>query len=131
MKSRGTAAILALFLGGLGIHKFYLGQGVQGLLYLVFCWTLIPAFIALIECVVYLLMSPTEFDRRYNQAVGGGMGNQMGQNVTINLGSDHPLAGGGTRRNLTAELRELKELHVAGALTDQEFQVQKQRLLAE
>jgi TM2 domain-containing membrane protein YozV len=47
MKDKTTAAILSLLLGGLGVHKFYLGKGVWGLLYLVFCWTFIPAIIGL------------------------------------------------------------------------------------
>ena len=37
-KNKLAAALFALFLGGLGIHKFYLGQVWQGILYLVFCW---------------------------------------------------------------------------------------------
>jgi TM2 domain-containing membrane protein YozV len=48
-KSPTTAVLLALFLGGLGSHKFYLGKTVAGILYLLFCWTTIPAWIALFE----------------------------------------------------------------------------------
>lgn len=48
-KSAAIAVLLALFLGGLGAHKFYLGQTGLGVLYLLFCWTTIPAWIALIE----------------------------------------------------------------------------------
>jgi len=48
-KNPTTAVVLALFLGGLGIHKFYMGQVGLGILYLVFCWTYVPSFIALIE----------------------------------------------------------------------------------
>lgn len=48
-KNPTTAVLLALFLGGLGIHKFYLGQTGLGILYLIFCWTYIPSFIGLIE----------------------------------------------------------------------------------
>lgn len=48
-KSRMTAALLAFFLGGLGAHKFYLGKVGQGFLYLIFCWTFIPAIVAFIE----------------------------------------------------------------------------------
>jgi TM2 domain-containing membrane protein YozV len=51
-KNPTIAVILALFLGGLGIHKFYLGQNGLGILYLLFCWTSIPAIIALIEAFV-------------------------------------------------------------------------------
>lgn len=49
-KDKTTAILLALFLGGFGAHKFYLGQIGLGVLYAVICWTLLPAFLALIEC---------------------------------------------------------------------------------
>jgi len=64
-KSRITAALLALFLGGLGIHKFYLGKTMQGILYLVFCWTFIPSFIAFIEFIIYLCSSDQSFAEKY------------------------------------------------------------------
>ena len=38
-KSRTTAAVLAILLGTLGIHKFYLGQKIKGVLYLLFSMT--------------------------------------------------------------------------------------------
>lgn len=44
-----TAVLLALFLGGLGAHKFYLGKIGLGVLYLLFSWTTIPAIVAFIE----------------------------------------------------------------------------------
>ncbi len=50
-KTPTTAVLLALFLGGLGIHKFYMGQIGVGTLYLVFCWTYIPAIIGFIEAL--------------------------------------------------------------------------------
>ncbi|WMQ74037.1 MAG: hypothetical protein GPOALKHO_001055 [Sodalis sp.] len=53
------------FLGGLGVHKFYLGKIGQGVLYLLFCWTFIPAFIAFIEFIVYLCTSDEKFARKY------------------------------------------------------------------
>ena len=48
-KSALVALVLTIFLGGLGIHKFYLGNTVLGILYLVFCWTFIPSIIAIVE----------------------------------------------------------------------------------
>jgi len=42
--------LLALFLGGIGMHHFYLRRNGLGILYILFCWTGIPSFIALIEC---------------------------------------------------------------------------------
>ena len=64
-KNRVTAALFALLLGGIGIHKFYLGKAGQGILYLIFCWTFIPAILGLIEGIVYLTMSDDDFLRKY------------------------------------------------------------------
>lgn len=64
-KNKLIAALLAIFLGGLGIHKFYLGQTGWGILYLVFCWTFIPALVGLIEGICFLIMSQDEFNRKY------------------------------------------------------------------
>ena len=44
-----TALTLCLLLGGFGAHAFYLGRAGSGALRLLFCWTLIPALIALCE----------------------------------------------------------------------------------
>lgn len=65
-KTRVTAAVLAFFLGGLGAHKFYLGQVGLGVLYLLFFWTFIPALVAFIEFILFLCMSDETFDQRYN-----------------------------------------------------------------
>jgi TM2 domain-containing membrane protein YozV len=66
MKSKLTAIILAFFLGGIGIHKFYLGQAKQGIMYILFCWTMIPALIAFFEFFGLLFMSDNTFNIRYN-----------------------------------------------------------------
>lgn len=66
MKNKVTAAILAVFLGGIGVHRFYLGQTGLGIVYLIFFWTLIPSIIALIDFIVLLTMSDQDFDRKYN-----------------------------------------------------------------
>lgn len=64
-KNRISAALLALFLGGLGAHKFYLGKTGMGILYLLFFWTAIPAIIGLIEAIQLFSMSDTEFSMKY------------------------------------------------------------------
>lgn len=64
-KSKSTAGIFALLLGGIGIHKFYLGRPVQGIVYILFCWTFIPAIVALIEGIIYLTMSDEAFTAKY------------------------------------------------------------------
>lgn len=60
-KSKVTTILLTLFLGGLGIHKFYLGQKVKGILYLIFCWTYIPTILALIDVVKFLIWDNEKF----------------------------------------------------------------------
>jgi len=64
-RSKIAAGILALFLGWIGVHKFYLGKTGQGILYLLFCWTFIPGLIAFIEGIVYLTMSDEDFAEKY------------------------------------------------------------------
>lgn len=73
-KSKIAAALLAFFLGGLGIHKFYLGKtgaGITMLLcgllgwILLFIPTLIICTIAFVEFIIYLTLSDEEFERRY------------------------------------------------------------------
>jgi len=66
-KSKKIATILAFpILGGLGIHKFYLGQIGQGIVYLLFCFLVIPSIIALFEFISYLSMSVDKFDLKFN-----------------------------------------------------------------
>lgn len=67
-KDRVTAALLALFLGGLGVHHFYLGSTGLGVVYLLFCWTFIPMIVAGIEGIVLLCMSDSSFHKKYGSA---------------------------------------------------------------
>jgi TM2 domain-containing membrane protein YozV len=67
-KNQLAAALLAFFLGGLGVHKFYLGRIGWGIIYLLFCWTFIPAIIAFIEGIVLIAMSPEHFAAKYGNA---------------------------------------------------------------
>lgn len=60
-KSKVTAGLLALFLGGFGAHKFYLGKTGMGILYLIFCWTYIPSILALIEGISYFTKSDAQW----------------------------------------------------------------------
>jgi len=67
-KNKTTAALLALFLGGLGIHRFYLGKW-WGLFYLLLCWTGIPGLIALIEGIVFACTDQQKWDAKYNKGL--------------------------------------------------------------
>ena len=66
MKKKTTAALLAIFLGGLGVHKFYLKEAGSGITYLLFFWTCVPLVLGLIQGINLLSMSEDQFNRRYN-----------------------------------------------------------------
>ena len=51
-KDATVAILLALFLGGLGAHRFYLRQFGLGILYVLFVWTFIPSIVAFFELFV-------------------------------------------------------------------------------
>lgn len=66
MKSKTTATLLAFFLGGFGVHKFYLGQTGQGVLFLLTGGLL--GIGALVNFIQLLVKSQEGFDARYNAA---------------------------------------------------------------
>ena len=59
--SKGLYIALCLLVGGAGIHKFYAGKWIQGLLYLAFCWTWIPAILALFDLLGAMFKRPDEY----------------------------------------------------------------------
>ena len=65
IKNKIVAALLAILLGALGIHKFYLGQGGKGILYILFCWTYIPGILGLIEGIMILTSNDENFQLKY------------------------------------------------------------------
>ncbi len=111
MKSKSVAILLAFFLGGIGIHKFYLGENVAGILYILFCWTLIPGIIAFFEFIGLLLMSDQAFNAKYN----GGL----------------PQAAYSTElsKDKAATLGELKKLFDAGVITAEEYEAKRRKIL--
>jgi TM2 domain-containing membrane protein YozV len=71
---RVTAFLLAFFLGGLGMHKFYLGYKNQGIIHLLCVIpgiilfgipTMIIGIVAFIEAIIYITKSDTDFKRIY------------------------------------------------------------------
>lgn len=60
---RKIAIVLAIFLGWLGAHRFYLGQIGWGIFYLIIFYLFAPLVIvlALIDAVRYMFMSDEEF----------------------------------------------------------------------
>ena len=70
-KNKIVAALLAFFIGTLGIHRFYLGRNRSGIMMLLLSCTLVGLLItgpwALIDSVRYLVMSDDEFEHRYDR----------------------------------------------------------------
>jgi TM2 domain-containing membrane protein YozV len=67
MKEKNVAGILALFLGGFGVHRFYLGQTGLGIFYLIFCWFPVMWIVGLIDAIAFFSMDNDKFDRKYNR----------------------------------------------------------------
>jgi TM2 domain-containing membrane protein YozV len=71
-KDEVVGVLLALFLGGIGIHHFYLRRNTAGIVYLLFFWTGIPMVIAWVEC----FFMPNRV-RQYNVAQAIYISNQI------------------------------------------------------
>lgn len=67
MKDKNVAGLLALFFGGLGVHRFYLGQAGLGVFYLIFCWFPLIWIMGLIDAIVFFSMDKEHFDIKYNK----------------------------------------------------------------
>ncbi len=115
-KSRSVAAILA-FSGTLtisGLHKFYLGQPLWGLLYVLLSWTPIPKVASAIEGVWYLALDEEAFDRNFNLGKSlvkksPEIGNQVGA--------------------IAEAVRELDALRQDGLISEYEFEQKRRQLL--
>ncbi len=128
-KDKNVAALLALFFGGIGAHKFYLGQPGWGIVYLLFFWTFIPSIAAVIEFILLAVMDQEAFDRRFN-------GSREIEARVVPVAMLPPGAGQARRAashasvaDVADQIRKLHELRVAGLLTDEEFERQKAKLL--
>lgn len=53
--------VLAIFLGGLGIHKFYANRTMAGIIYLLLSWTFIPVLLSIYDTIVAIL-KPADSD---------------------------------------------------------------------
>lgn len=109
MKDKLTAGILGIFLGGIGVHRFYLGHIGKGIIYLLFFWTFIPALVGLIEGIGYLTMSQAEFNEYIDKR------NDKRTTVLV--------------VNKADELTKFHSLKEQGVITQEEFEKKKKELL--
>ena len=70
-KSRGVAGLLALLMGGLGLHYFYLNKPTAGIVFLLVallsCFTLgiVTHVIAIIQAVLFFTSTQEEFEQKW------------------------------------------------------------------
>lgn len=67
---KATLCLLAFFLGGIGVHKFYTGNWAWGLIYLIFCWTFIPALTAFCEFIRYITLNDASLQEAHEEVAG-------------------------------------------------------------
>ena len=125
MKSKSTAGILALLLGGIGAHKFYLDRPLQGLLYLFFFWTFIPAIIALVEAIGYFTMSDAAFNAQYNASVA--IPGAQPQNIVVNV--QNTAASSGPTADRVSKLRDTRLSRMRATLRQAKFESEKRLLI--
>ena len=74
--SKVAAGLLAILLGGLGVHRFYLGDLGLGLLYALFSWSGVPSVIGLIEGIAEGIAAAM-------RVVSGAIGDKLGRYKAI------------------------------------------------
>jgi TM2 domain-containing membrane protein YozV len=114
-KNRSLAAVLA-FSGTLtisGLHKFYLGQPLWGVIYVLLSWTPIPKVASAIEGVWFLAQDEDTFDRNFN----------LGKSATISQSAGKQVS------SIAEALRELEALRQDGLITEYEFEQKRRQLL--
>jgi TM2 domain-containing membrane protein YozV len=72
-KQKIVAGLLGILLGGLGVHHFYLGSTMAGVIELIatFVTCGVASLVGLIEGILILVMSDGDFDARYNARTPG------------------------------------------------------------
>lgn len=113
MKNKTVAILLAFFLGGFGIHHFYLGKNFAGILFLIFSWTLIPSILAFFDFLGLLLMSEKSFNEQYNLAYSQSQPRFLLEST----------------RDKVATLTELKKLYDNGIITAEEYEQKRRKYL--
>lgn len=116
MKDKTVAALIALFLGWIGIHKFYLGESGLGIIYILFSWTGIPAIIAFFECIGLFLMSEQAFNAKFNHGLQGSPSHSFSFTQE-------------STKDKASTLGELKKLYEADVITAEEYEEKRRKIL--
>lgn len=114
MKSKSTAGWLALFLGGLGIHRFYLGQIGLGFIYVVLVFTGASLLISIVDAIIFFTMDQKVFDNKYNRPKYYYRTAKRGKSVSS-----------------VAEIEKLYDLKERGIISEEDFENKKNQLLSD
>ncbi len=127
IKNRKLAAILAfvsIVSPVSGLHKFYLGQPLWGIVYLLLSWTPIPRVASAIEGAWYLAQDQTDFDQNFNL------------NGTEELLIPRPVAPPAPAATapqdvsaIAEAVRQLDQLRQDGLISEYEFEQKRRQLL--
>jgi TM2 domain-containing membrane protein YozV len=120
MKDRSIAIILCFFTGFFGIHKFYLGKITDGVVYLIFGATGIPAIFAFFDFFGLCFMSDREFNARFNHSY---------HNVIDPISSHSIAAQPKSIEHSTAALYDLKRLYDDEIITAEEYEMKRRKVL--
>lgn len=72
-KNKMVAGILGILLGALGVHHFYLGSMMAGVICIAANCLMLGGLIGLIEGIMLLIMKDEDFDAKYNNREPGSM----------------------------------------------------------
>lgn len=118
-KKRNWAIVLALLSSVtpcVGLHKFYLGQPLWGVLYFILSWhTPIPLIASAIDTVWYLAQDRDHFDLRFNYS-----SEDLISPSKLNPNEVQAIA---------SALRELDQLRIDGLITENEFEQKRRKLI--
>ena len=120
-KNRKVAIIVALLSAILpfpiaGLHKFYLGQPIWGVIYLLLWSTPIPRIACAIDAVWYFMQGEMGFERQFNA---------LDQSSYQSFTGINPQQ----MKAIADALRELEKLKAEGLMSDYEFEEKRRQLL--
>ena len=64
-KDKMVAGILAILLGGIGVHHFYLGNTTRGIIYIALAFVGVSPILGLIDGIMFLTKPEDVFQRNY------------------------------------------------------------------
>ena len=116
-RNRQVATILAfagIVIPVAGFHKFYLGQPLWGIVYLLLSWTPIPHIASAIDAVWYLTQDSARFDSNFNST------SSLLSSAALTA---HPMT------SIAESIRELDKLREDGLISEYEFEQKRRQWL--